>query len=624
MPISFSSRGIAPQCANIVTDFGASGDGSTLEDTAFVNYRTKARLQRGSQHCLVLPSLPPRGRYKLVISGGAGFIPFDGIANFTLHGQGSELSSCRPTCTCGPTGGGWTDAFALINDLPLGATSLTLITPSDASFFTVGEWIELDGYEMQSAGGYPPSHQYMQFVQITGIAGSTITFTPATTNHYKTTWPSTSIGDYYTGGPAAIHRMVPAGGSDPKGWETDVVIENTIFRNYEGNPGSQCYTNGRSVHYINCSFVDCAPVPTFCKHFLATNCTVPGTNEVETDKDCELVEWESCNIGNLSHQSSSIMQTNIRDSSLDVLGGTPRSILIEDTTIRQRMSIGASGYGYTETVVMNRVQCPQLNVRVSNKLPIASFTKVGSTLTWNGLEDQIIRFAVPGAKYYFATGGGAGEYSNPGKPFYITDVYRSGGLITMDTTLDAVTPSGLAVHDYYTMAPCGSLSATDCGGGDDIRNACLSSDVMPFTHSRIRGDFTTLLGEHFMYASGLLVSLVVDVIQAYTGGQTTSLMQMISPFGPRPVVNTTTWDETTDTWQGLINLKIAGTRTFTPSSSTGMQSGDEIRRNGSIVGAFGDLWNTTIIVPTNGTDMSADTEAQKPIVQIDFQTTWGI
>ncbi len=141
-----------------------------------------------------------------------------------------------------------------------------------------------------------------------------------------------------------------------------------------------------------------------------------------------------------------------------------------------------------------------------------------------------------------------------------------------------------------------------------------------FSYSRRIGDFVDTGGGEglSMFVWGKVTSITVNVTTAYTGAQSTATMEAIYRFFDLSCLDTSTW--AFSSFGITINTKIAGTRTFTPGATTGLQSGDQLRRNGGSTGVLGNVWVRSGILPKNETNMTADTGAQRPIIEIIIQT----
>jgi len=317
----------------------------------------------------------------------------------------------------------------------------------------------------------------------------------------------------------------------------------------------------------------------------------------------------------MTTQSSSIQQLTIRNSRFGALGGTGRHTLIEDTSFSAYLRIGCGGYGFSETVELNNVFTPLFEAKNDQQMPRVDFSLVGTTLTYNGSDfEAIIRWAIPGANYYFKSGGG-GEYANFGAPFEITDVYVVDNKVTMATTLTAMPPDDVD-HNTIVKGPCGSITVTNSSGCSDIVDASLAPPgSRMFTYGFRSGD---LAGQNIIHVAGKLVSITVNVIRAYTGGQADSFLCIGNIWNSIHVLNADTWLDTT--FGGLLNLKIAGKRVYTPTTTTGLQTGDTLLRDGLPASILGKVWFRNVIIPYNGTDMSGDTDGQKPIIEYEIVT----
>lgn len=83
---------------------------------------------------------------------------------------------------------------ARIGTVAAGATSATIITGSrndvitDASIFAVDQWVMVCGVSLMT-GSYPPSFQWNEFRKLTGVSGTTISWSEPLAYAYKQTWP---------------------------------------------------------------------------------------------------------------------------------------------------------------------------------------------------------------------------------------------------------------------------------------------------------------------------------------------------------------------------------------------------------------------------------------------------
>jgi hypothetical protein len=117
-----------------------------------------------------------------------------------------------------------------------GANIVTLLTPTRASLFRVGNWVLITGLDMMGYG-YPTNAAFFEYVQITAINPNTgaITFATPLRNGYKSTWPLYNAGNAFQtdqGGPATFFALDPS-------WNTQVE-----YRGLTISHAGQTYANG--------------------------------------------------------------------------------------------------------------------------------------------------------------------------------------------------------------------------------------------------------------------------------------------------------------------------------------------------------------------------------------------
>src|SRR5215469_7361384 len=173
---------------------------TTNNATAFANYNAA---MQGATDTLTIPA----GTY--LISAGNQSL-FDGISNLTVNATGATLTGgIFDICP----GGMHQDNThqARTQQANAGSNSVTLITPSQTSLFTVGQWALMTGLDMQGAG-FPTNQFYFDYVLVSAINAGTgvITFTNTLTHTYLTTWPFNNGGGAFApdyGGPATIYAL---------------------------------------------------------------------------------------------------------------------------------------------------------------------------------------------------------------------------------------------------------------------------------------------------------------------------------------------------------------------------------------------------------------------------------
>jgi len=245
---------------NIITDFGAKGDGVTDDGPAFGVFQTWALAQGNVQIDLTLPA-----GHIFCFNSLSDPNWTVGIKNLKLSGYGATLSDCgsgiSPPFLAGKGIVQDNVTNALIATVLAGSNTVTLLTPSQYSRFAVGNWVVITAVDLQGASGYPPNPAIFEYAQISSINPGTgvITLTAPLQYSYKSTYPSYAPSATWVGGPATIYAL-------PSSW--DATFE------YDGvkiDFAQQSYADGRSVTFRDVTWT-------------GTACTVP-TPKFELDCD---------------------------------------------------------------------------------------------------------------------------------------------------------------------------------------------------------------------------------------------------------------------------------------------------------------------------------------------------
>ena len=468
--------------------------------------------------------------------------------------------------------------------------------------------------------------------------------------------------DYFTydvGGPAALINV--SGGARPGDpvpdpilfyhngdWDVEIEFYGCTF--ISANFQSEFGGAGRYVAYIGCKFVYSTPVPSMTKHWVARYCTTDfNAGQIELDKECELVEFDNCFLRSIAGQSASIQQLTIKNCKIDIYGaglnGTPKNCTITNTVF-PLLIVGCSGYGQSKT--LNISNCSSPNARydasgsASNIAPVLTQRLDTSIVTYaNGVftsaPGTVLNMAVPGLVWYGGNGNGLFAFA-----FNVVDVRDDGTntetvkIITdipsshpFYTALPALTPTNFWISGIpapvVNWSPCESITVTNSTSYDGVLNELSNPDAagLPFgsytnrtVTGRLIGGLQNLFGPGsaiFAHAWGRLVSITIDVQRAYTGAQASCLWRSgQADFWTH--VNPAVSFDAIFTLLTVVNLKIAGKRVITPTSVTGLQSGDNIPVPGAIT-LVGENF-----IPFIDCDMTADTDAQSPIVNFIVRT----
>jgi hypothetical protein len=592
---------------NIVKDYGAVGDGVTNNDAAFGNFRAWARNQ--SQPITLV--IPP-GNY--FVHDRPGTLPFDSIKELIVLGYGATMPTIRLTGLGGfSQRAGFSARLKSVNN---GDRVLHLKNPAEASKFSMKNWCSINALEWQGSSGYPPNHQYNEFVQIESIdhVVGTITLTAPVTQSYSSRYPETSSpGGYDTGGPASL--MVMTGdvinGGTPASWDVDVQIFGLSIINTLGQPGEQVYGPGRSLRLTDMNFVGCAPIPTTNKLFYALRCTT-DLIQVENDKECESVQFVQCQLRSMITQSSSIRELILDGTTIaSFCTGTARNTIIRNGCVLRTLRCGVIGYGYSESVIARDSTIHSLDAQLSNDKTIDNFANSGGKLTYTGR--GVLSWGPPGARCFI---GGSSRIN--GVPFTISDVTSTVGQApVLETNVADPTPtlpSFMGAPALLVEHPAPSVTFTNVDGCPAARDLSSAPAGLPlYSHIYRKGDFSSGLDAELWGTISGAGFIRVNVIRADSGSNPTAPLHLGGPFDNVPVLNP-------DLSAGLfgssaiINAKVAGERLITVASVTGAQRGD-------ILAVTGDIHFVEDFSPKLLSDLSGYTSDQKPIIELEVLTT---
>ena len=590
---------------NIVNDYGAVGDGVTNNDAAFGKFRAWARNQ--SQPITLL--IPP-GNY--IVHDRRGTLPFDSIKRLIVLGYGAIMPTIRLT---GLGGFSQRKGFsARLKSVNNGDTVLHLKNPTDSSKFSIGNWCSINALEWQGSSGYPPNHQYNEFVQIQGIdsVAGTITLAAPVTQSYSSQYPETSSpGSYDTGGPASLMVMtgdVRNGGTSAS-WEVDVQIFGLSIVNTLGQRGEQVYGPGRSLRITDMNFVGCAPIPTTNKLFYALRCSTDSI-QVENDKECESVQFVQCHLRSMITQSSSIRELILDGTTIAAFcTGTARNTIIRNGCVLRSLRFGVIGYGYSESVIASDSTILSLDAQLVNDTAIDNFANSGGKLIYTG---GLLSWGPPGARCFIG-----GSTRANGVPFTISDVTSTlEQEPVLATNLADPTPTlpSFMGAPRFVEHPAPSVTFANVDGCSEALDLSSAPAGMPlYSHIYRTGDFSSSLDAELWGTFSDAAFIRVNVIRADSGSNPTAPLHLGGQFDNVPVLNP-------DLSAGLfgssaiINAKVAGQRLITATSVTGAQSGDVLAPTRGI--HFVENFSPKLI-----SDLSGYTADQKPIIEIEVLTT---
>lgn len=539
------------------------------------------------------------GIRNLIIDGGAGATLSVGTTGFWLGNYGQCQNGIAQPAGCS----------ARIQSVSAGSSTVTFTAASYAagyvSRYAVGDPLLIAGLNPQDLYnvpyGYPSNFHYFEHRLITSICNNTgacpgavvITLDRPLTNSYLDTWPLINSGDGLeadAGGPATIYKLGFPGAE----WNSTLDYRNlTIY-----TTGNQIYTNVRYNYWRNVTFTGAGKgaIPSQNEYWYGSNITWPIT-DIEIDKSIGTFVCDTCAIHIMDFQSSSVNLFQLSNSTVAVnlVGGGKRTE-ITDTSITNWRP-GTVAYGN----IPGPVICTRCNVsnflsafgieQTSDPSPysmsggVISF--LNTAMSGSGPAQRWIA-PVPGT-YFFGTNGSSGFFTT-------MQAFSVSGLTQDATNVYAQTNQAGGFPDYANLTPFAGtrieirssgapqFTCDACTGDPQLVAYNIQNGATPLapiaTYSKM--SYTPSAGNadvEVNYAIGKLVSLTIDVTQAYTGSGAVTLQPAAFL---NPTVKQSDW--TNFDWMYSINLKQAGTRVITPSGVT---------CNGSPGGCSGDL-NLTV------------------------------
>lgn len=625
---------LAPQAT--LTEVSTAITYGTDDSDKFVTFNTWARANQGASNQVVLTIPSGRNCWFGKANSISGTTLLNawaaGINNLIVEGAGATINSVdgfgfqlggQGIIQIGLTQAG--GQSARVQSVSAGATQVILTATSFAagyiSRFTAGRWIMLGGLDSQglwlSAYGFPPNARYFEWRQITNVntGTGTITLDRPLTNTYLATWPGWSEGSAVEadqGGPATIYAI-----SDT--WNTSVE-----YRGLTINQSGQVYAQSRNVTYRNITFGGSA-VPTQNENWSAYNSTwPPGT--FETDKLVGTMLMDGVTVPRIDFQSSSTDLFILRNSNVTTMFGTPTRAEITDTTFGT-FRPGADKYGASLSTICTR--CAVTTFSFDGGAPVnrpADYSMSGGVISFLNTAADTDRPAelpfVPPTGNVFWQGGG---FATVGL-FQVQAMTQDATNTFVQTNEAGTFPSITAGAVNFRPHPAPQFTCDACTGDVTLVATNIQRGATPFAPL---GEFSSRdfaptsaqgnLGS--LNARGNLVSLSINVTQAYTGSGSATLR----PTGQFHQFTINQATQATFDWVPSINLKVAGERIITPSGVTcdgvlGACSGDTcVEPNCFILPNA--VWIQSSLGPYMGSALGAGTQ---PLFTMTLRTDQGV
>lgn len=348
---------------NFVTDFGAVGDGVTDDAGAFV--RMGDTLNGTSGNDVIFPA----GNFKCFSNGNQGTgrllgatlseIPYlDGVVQCRLIGAGTGSTTIdlngfgAHVVAKGQKQNG--NNFAKIASVNAGSNTATLLDIADASLFVVNQWVLVSGLNIQdiysplaSGGyGYPANLTVFEYIKITGISGTTLTFDTALTKSYSATWPEQNQGNNFeinSGGPAGIYSL-------PISWNADVLYE-AMTMNVISSSG-QIYANCRKAVFNDVIFTNAGLVPSQNDYWEVINCFHTNTI-IEVDKLINEMVVTGGTYRIWDFQSASVNKLTMTNVTMEGSTGTGIDSTYTGCTFTSHLNAGVFKHGICGPLVVD-------------------------------------------------------------------------------------------------------------------------------------------------------------------------------------------------------------------------------------------------------------------------------
>jgi hypothetical protein len=458
---------------------------------------------------------------------------------------------------------------SLVQSVNAGDVSVTFLTPSELSRFSVGDTVMMGGLDLQG-GGYPPNLQWVEFPIIANISSPTMTFTAPLKYNYRSTWPYWNPGTDHgpfaadNGGPAGVFPLVPA-------FQTITKHENYTLSQW-------CRQTSANGNNITLNIDARGPLGIICS---SQNISSLNINQSDAQMEYDKCVGPSVMTGvssNVAFQSPGTNNLTL-NSFTGSLIGTPDNLIANSCTIPE-LRLGCYAYGASSSVTLN--SCSAGISEVGGVQDFGGPSHIGVN-NFYGMSGGIITstagspvpWAVPGRLCFWWNSNGDTFGS-----FTILDTYLSAGTQYILTNWPGGWPTeNPALLDSGNLALrmhiCPSLTITPISAAWPT--------TAPYGSFWYSGDLTpTNIGfdgaSNFTGAMwGKVTSIVIDVVSAYTGTQNPLVLKWPGVFDNYTVVDNT--NRNTTFYAPNVNLRQAGRRVITPAGVTfngvpGSGSGD--------------------------------------------------
>lgn len=526
----------------------------------------------------------------------------------------------------------------LIQQTTPGVSSVTLVTPSQGSNLSVGQWVLVASCDVQHLG-FPFNVQYYQFVQISAINTSTgvITTTLPIIDEHRTDFPDYTLsGASYACGVARI-------------WTLDVGAAvwnvNHTYRNVQVNqppnhsgPSTYATITGRQITIDNWVGVGFSPT-------VSSSVKISRSAEMslgEIDKLVETLVFEDMNSPyyGLNVQSTCPRFLHVRGGIIGGVGGLAQSALFEGVDIRGSVSASCV-YGLSRGALFDNCKILTPGGSFGYVTDGGTPLKIDGTIASYANGIITLNLALLGygiATWSFAPGMGLVLQAIGSDSAAITFSGNAGfGIVTgvtqdipgpmpnyiyIATTLPYLTlPSWINTGTYNLyLLHCGPVEMRNCTGSLNndfprLASAAYSASQRYFEYfEQIIAGVTS--ASAVMYPEGTLESVCCNVINPGTVSAATLKLAFLTYNNQTFVADTPGYTIVT------FNIGVAGKRKLTTTEFDGVTGTDGITVAGSSVDYL--PANRATIACTGTFSNVPANPNQAPLVELIIATDCGI
>lgn len=556
-----------------------------------------------------------------------------GITTLTVVGQSSVNSGIIGGPQMHLAGAGVSNnntGSARFQTASSGATQVTLILTSQASKFSVDDWVLMNCVDLQgvqSAFGFPQNNEFINFAKVTSVSSITgvIGLDRPLTHFYSSGYPSYFAGSSIgvdQGGPGTIYKL------------SSTFNTQAEYRSLLAVCGGQIDARGKDITLTNCTFpgVD-GPYPTENITWRSVNSDHSNCN-CEVDKLIDTVIFSGSVIRQIACQSGSVNELQITNTLVSsTVNGTPILTTITNSSILVSLGLSPTSYGTGGTATVSGGSITAISG--------ASYTEDGPLHTGFSNEHTmssgvIVSNSTYGAQRYGVPGAWLMWVSSSienGTMFQVTNLTQDSCNTYIWTNLSSGFPTvpGSSVKLNLRPHPCpvwncssatGSAIAYSLSQAGAQNRPLYEYSMRQYTgmSSQASDSIQLLTNSPNSVNSakiwGQINFIKINVVTPYTGAS--ALSWTLTQFP------TAAWTVMTSSGSAVnfaitINAKVAGLRTIQFSGNTGASSGDTLP---TILSS--DWWVTGTQATAPVLSANVSSQGLGPFITVEMDSEQGI